>query len=502
MTTPSRCATFRPFRLTAFAAGLTLLAGCDPIGGGTGPVSLTINGPDGTADAATGTIHECIRTGVTALLSFDNGSVGDFTNRVVWTSSNPAVVRVANLRDTLVPGSTDVFFGGGVLTPVAPGTARITASFSGFTDVIDITVRPLPDMVMEQRDIGTGLQRGLALVTPRPAELVDPDTQLGTGTPGPATRQRLGPLTSIDLTVTADLDGVPTRVDPAAQWSFDAAPTGAATPNTGIATINGDGEISTVAANARPLVARASFDACGRSIATAINVAPIQSLSLVPEFGAQPLIVPNTERFFALADFGDGPEQDISATISFTSGATGTGSFLSAFIGLPNLLSSVAANATPILITATTPDPDTDDDEIDSVVGTTTQTVVADTLIAMNAIRIEPQNPVVIAGSSMICPLRVIGTYASGTEQEVTRRASYTSATPTVAQVSSVPQTAGQVSTGGRTPGTSVITATIVEGTTTRTATTTYTLVAPGTPRPVGGFCGETLAPLPFDLVP
>lgn len=486
MTKPDRRSTLPSLRLTAFAAGLVFLAGCNPIGNGTGPVSMTLNGPDGTPDAATGTVYECIRAGVTAALTFDNGSVGDFTNRVVWTSSNPDVVRVSNLNTEPVPGVEGAFFGRGVLTPVAPGTARITAQFSDFTRFIDITVRPAPPMVMQQRDVGTGLIRDLAAADPLP-----PDGDLVS----PRTRQRMGPRTTIDLTVTADLDGRPTRVDPVALWSFDAAPEGAAVANSAIASIDSEGVVSTVAANDRSLVARATFPPCGKSLATTITVSKIQQLTLVPEYGSQPLIAPNTERYFALADFGNGPEQDVSATITYTSSNTAVGAFLSAFIGIPNLLSSVAANAAPFTITATTPDQDAADEMVGPVVGTTTQTVVADTLVS---IALEPQNPTAIAGSSIICPLRVVGTFASGATQDITRRATYSSGTLSVATVSSVPQTAGQVAVGSREPGTSVITATVANGTTPLTATTTYNLVA----APAAETCPQSFAPLPPFPVP
>ena len=389
--TTTRMSPLRQVPLAALSAGMVLLAGCNPVGGGTGPTRLVINGPNGVADAATGDAFVCIRSGLTATLFFEDGSAADFTQRVVWTSANPTNLRVSNLgTDPLPPPATSGFLPPGILTPGAATagseTVRITATFSGLSDTIDMRVNPAPAFALMQRNIGTGLNQPLAAApVPTPAD------------PTVTQSLRMGPATTVDLTVMATLGGIPTRVDAAANWTFDPAPDGATPSNDATAVINADGVVSAVAANTRPLIARATFTPCNQSVAAQVTVSPFVALSLVPEFGAQRLIAPNTERYFVMADFGNGPEQDISPTTALSSSDGAVGSFISALIGIPNLLSSVAAGG-PITLTVTLP---TVPGQAEANRASIQQSVVADTLVS---IVLEPATVSSVAGSGTVCP--------------------------------------------------------------------------------------------------
>ncbi len=487
--TMTRCSSpSRAFPLAAVTAGLVLLAGCNPIGGGTGPTRLVINGPTGTADAATGDTYVCLRSGLTATLFFENGTSADFTQRVNWSvlPADESFLKISNFDRT--SGQA-----GGVLTPVSATAGeqrvRVTASFSDLTDSIDMRVMPKPDFMLMQRNIGTNLNE------PLPA---------GTSPTDPTVTSifKIGPLTAVDLTLVASLGGTPTRIDTAATWGFDTAVPGTQVgsvsnaANQTIATIGTDGLVTGSTADARTLTARATFEPCNQSIAAQVTVAPIRSIRLVPEFGAQPLIVPNTERYTVLAGFDeDGVEQNVSPFSTITSSNGTVGNFVSALIGVPNLLSSIAAGG-PITLTVTVPTivtPMAPETIPVRHAPTIQQTVVADTLVS---IALEPATVSAVVASATACPLRLVGTYSSGAQQDITRRATFSTSDSTVAIVSSLPLTAGQVGSSGLTPGTATITATLANGTATPfTATSTFTSVAPTTdPAPS---CPQSFDPLP-----
>lgn len=490
----TRPSLLRAVSLVAFSASLAGLAGCNPIGNGTGPraMGLVINAPDGTADSPTGAAYGCIRTGVTASLFFENGSAADFTQRVTWSIDpvDQPFLTVSNFSSTATSSQA-----GGVLTPgtVPAGTTRVvrvTARFSDLTDSIDITVNPKPDIQLLERNIGTNL------LAPLPTPTAPPDASV-------VGALRLAPLTSADLALVANLGGRPTRIDTAANWTFDTAVAGTGVTSVRnsadalIATISTDGVITATTADPQTLTARATLAACGDSLATQVTVSPVRSVRLVPEFGAQPLIVPNTERYKVLAGFDEnGLEQDVSPFSVLTSSNTAVGNFIGSLLGIPNLFSSVAAGG-PVTLTVTTPAvvaPTPPETTPVRNAPTITQTVVTDTLVSID---LQPATLSAVVGGSTVCPTRVVGTYASGAQQDITRRATFTSSDTATAIVSSIPLTAGQVGSSGLVPGMATITATVPSGTDTPfTDTAVFTSVAPSTtdPAPV---CDAPFAELP-----
>lgn len=478
----------RTIPLAAFTASLVMLTGCNPIGGGTGPTRLVINGPTGTADAPSGDTYVCLRSGLTATLFFENGTSADFTQRVNWSvlPADESFLKISNFDRT--SGQA-----GGVLTPVSATAAeqrvRVTASFSDLSDSIDMRVMPKPDFMLMQRNIGTNLNEPL----PAGSSPTDPTV---TGI------FKIGPSTAVDLALVANLGGTPTRIDTAVTWGFDTAVPGTQVgsvnnaANQTIATIGNDGLVTGGTADPQTLTARATFEPCNQSIAAQVTVAPIRSIRLVPEFGAQPLIVPNTERYTVLAGFDeDGVEQNVSPFSTITSSDGTVGNFVSALIGVPNLLSSITAGG-PITLTVTVPaivTPMAPETIPVRHAPTIQQTVVADTLVS---IALEPATLSAVVASATVCPLRLVGTYSSGAQQDITRRATFSTSDNTIAIVSSLPLTAGQVGSSGLTPGTATITATLANGTSTPfTATSTFTSVAPtADPAPS---CPQSFDPLP-----
>jgi hypothetical protein len=119
---------------------LTLgLAACD-IGQGNRPESLrfVVSTTDLT-DVTRINVFECFTRTPTVLAEFTDGIPGDFTQRVRYTSSNTAVVLASN-GDIAVPGDPDQVYNRGVLLPVRPGNAVVTAEFAGLTATVDVTV--------------------------------------------------------------------------------------------------------------------------------------------------------------------------------------------------------------------------------------------------------------------------------------------------------------------------------------------------------------------------
>lgn len=439
-----------------FCASLLGLSGCDPIGSGAGPVRLIVNSPDGTTDATAGRVFQCLRTGVSATLVFDDGGLADFTQRVRWTSSNPEVLRVSN-GDEPLPSPAVGFYQPGVLTPVAPGTSTVTATFSGFSDSIVITV---------------GTPSGFFV------QAKNPQTNIATDIPGGAIR--IGPNTAIDLDVQAILDGATVNVDAAAAWAF-------VTPNTAVATIDPASGVIVGVAAGDPLIARVSFASCASTVDTAITVAPITAITMVPPpaLATDPLIVGNTQPFTVLADFGDGgPQQDISLQAVYTSTNTAVAAF-NLVPGITNLLSSLTAGSTDVSAAFTV-------GKTDTAPGTVfpTQVVSVSTAVdVLNGISMAPAEVTFPAGSNLITPLVVTGTYASGKTQDVTRRTLFTSENTAIVNVSNNTQTAGQVVSGGPTVGTAKITASVANpadtaGTAPFTATASFTTTATPAPTP------------------
>jgi len=439
-----------------FCASLLGLSGCDPIGSGAGPVSLVVNSPDGSVDAATGRVFQCLRTGVTATLIFDDGGAADFTQRVRWTSSNPAVLRVSN-GDEPLPSPAVGFYQPGVVTPVAPGTSTVTATFSGFSDSIVITV---------------GTPSGFFL------QAKNPQTNIATDIPGGA--MRIAPTSAIDLDVQAILDGATVNVDAAAAWSF-------VTPNTAVATIDPASGVIVGVAPGGPLTARVSFASCDVTADTTISVAPISSISLVPPAAlvSDPLIVGNTQPYTVLAEFNDGgPPQDLSIQALFISSNTAVAAF-NLVPGITNLLSGLTAGG-PINLSATFTSGATATTA--GTVFTTPMVSVSTAVDVLTGISMAPATVTFPAGSNLITPLTVTGIYASGRTQEVTRRTLFTSDNTAIVNVSNNTQTAGQVVSGGPDVGTATITGAVADpadtaGTTPFTATAAFTTTA-STPTP------------------
>ena len=214
---------------TALAPALALLvAGCGSLGEGVEPVSAAILPQGGQSGEASTKAFTCLNKGLSYIVTFSNGSSGDFASRARFSSSNPDVVRVSN-GDIAVPEQTGLFFQRGTLVPVMPGTATVSVQYLGFANQIEVTVKSPQSYT----------------VKPAVADLAARST--------------------LDLTASMMLDGVDTNVDAATSWAI-------VTPNTAIATIDSIGGLLTGVAAGSGLTARARIPGCSLTADATVEV--------------------------------------------------------------------------------------------------------------------------------------------------------------------------------------------------------------------------------------
>lgn len=388
------------------------LAGCGGLGQGNGPVSAAILPQGGLSGDASTKAFTCLPKSLGFIVTFNDGSAGDFASRTTFTSSNPAVARVSN-GDIAVPEQTGLVYLRGTILPGSPGTTTITANYLSFSRSIVVTVR-------------------------------DPQSFKITPATIDVAAKSVG-----DLNVVMVLDGVETAVDSAVSWAF-------VTPNTAVATIGElTGLISGVAAGG-PLTARARIPGCGLTADATVNVANLQSLALTREFGSNPnLIVGTSEKVIATGTLDNGRTQDLSGQVTYT---TSDASALSFFGGsLANLALAVkASSAVQIGASFTT---------LSIAAAPITITPVADSL---SSISVSPTAVDVLAGANT--SFKATGNYASGATQDLTRHVGWNSSDFALANIqssfsSTVVDAAGQVATAGYGAGKSVtITASATSG--------------------------------------
>jgi hypothetical protein len=416
---------FSPRRIRALATTLLMAfavvacSGSSGVGNGVGPSYIVIVPIGGVAGAPETKIFECIPSQLQALLYFTNGAVGDFSSRVIWSSSNTGAVTVSN-GDIPVAGQPGQVYLHGAMVPVGPGTAVVTANYQGITSTIRVDVGT-PDSITVKR-----VDENMTSVPTN-----------NTSTIGVGTVQ--------DFTVTAVEDGVEKNVEnPNNQsWSFDV-------PNTGVATVSSAGSVTGIGPGG-PLSLSAVFPTCNQQASTTINVANITAISVQPEFAGNPsLIVGNTEKFFAFADFGNGPEQDISPQAIFSSSVPSALSFGSA-TGITNLASASSAGGVAVVTASYTAGGNA------LVSAGLNVATVNDTL---QSIAVTPKTASAVAGSDQLVQFNAIGTYISGATQDVTRGVTWSVDEPTIATISNQTNTAGVASSASATVGTTTVTAT------------------------------------------
>lgn len=315
------------------------LSACD-VGEGNRPVSIRF--VNSTADITTltsTTAYECFTQAVVLVADFTDGIPGDFTSRVQFVSSDPAVVRVSN-ADVPVTGSSDLVYSRGILVPVAPGTATISAEFAGLKAALQVTVRRPESLTVtteRMRDSDGVTIHGVDKMVPGSTQQLVATAVLNDGTQ------------SSTLNVTA-----------LGQWTDDATDD--------IATINAStGLVGALKTTTTPIKATVSFPPCSANPPTGEAFdfqaeyeikAPARKLAIITEPGypTQNGAMPagSSQILRVLADFdtdaSNGEGQDLTFKgATFTTDTTAVFSYspLSAL-----LIAGPTASTTPTQITA------------------------------------------------------------------------------------------------------------------------------------------------------
>ncbi len=330
---------FRSVLRGAAAACAVALAACsDPVGSGVAPQSVIIAAPAPNAPVALQTLQtfECLTSQVRAIMVFSNGSEGNFTARVKWSSSNPGAVAVSN-GDIKVNGGTG-FYAPGVLVPVQAGNAIITADYDGIISHLPVSVGTPDSIQLKAFLYGDYIPLTSLNNVGNGSSSSSGGSSSGSSGGGSFT---LGNGTSEKLAVTALLNGVETDISDYAVFGFQVPDSNVAVFEAGSSTLEAINE-------GGPLVPVASFPPCDLTNITdptniiSFNVSRVQNITLQPEFagsssssssggsssGSLPqLIVGNTEMFKVIATLANGAQQDVSTQSTLTSSAPTIASF-------------------------------------------------------------------------------------------------------------------------------------------------------------------------------
>jgi hypothetical protein len=378
---------------------VALLSACDINGIGQGNRIETLSIQKATTTGLFGssdnTAYLCFSDKLIAVGTFSDGGLGDYSARGVWSSSNPAVVKVSN-GDIQLPTDETLAFASGTIIPVAEGTATISVEFVGLHASYEVTVKPIEALTLNQTAI------------------------------------TLAPETSSTLRLSALVAGYEIDATNAAAWSFDNEDDSVATIGASTGTVTG-------MAAGGPLTARAEFPLCAdnaevQNLTATVNVAVPESLSLEREFTDVPegeLIVGTTEALKVTANFADGNTQDVSLQVPVNSDNT------DAVVSLGVLPSYVTASAVgQANLTAVYGGDDGNDEEGDTDPPEVTSNALSLTGIerTLESISITPQNARVTALGTI--QLQAIGSYDGGTvSQPLTRSVVWSASDATVISV-------------------------------------------------------------------
>lgn len=431
------------------AAGTGLAACSGAVGSGNAPQRAEIAAPGTLRQIDTLRMYQCLTSAVSALVFFTDNSVGDFTGRVKWSSSNPGAVMVSN-GDVPIKG-TSSFYAPGTLVPAGPGNAIVTADYFGIVSQLAVSVGTPQDITVK------GVLEGNYI----------PLNRYNLNSTDATTGFSMGSGTSLQLAVTGILDGVETDITRFANLGFQVA-------NDNVATISTASPTLLAVNPGGPMVPVASFAPCDltnitdQSKAIPFTVQHVQSISLLPEFlqadTTQPvsstnplpaLIVGNSEKFVVAGNLANGDVQDITAQSTLT--LQPTGSTAAAFTS--NILNALAPGG--IFISATFAGANAGLTAPSIAITTRTVQLSAitvcwtDQFTQIQACPTTQPIASVTAGSLTPVQFHAIGTFngvqpgPGGTEvpivQEVTRQTTWSSSNPSIASINTASLTIGQV---------------------------------------------------------
>ncbi len=402
--------------------------------------------------------YQCIQSALDLVATFSQSDddLALFTSRATWSSSNPAIVKVSN-GDEPNPLNDAFMLAKGILLPIAPGSAVITASYLDLQASITVDVSSTGGFRIEPADPHVALNsvRVLQLLT--------------------------------------TIDGEDIDVSSNAQASFqvendDVARLSLAATGAPLVTGWGVGE---------PMNLDMTLPVCGQTYTATVRVAEPVSLALTHEDGfSGDLVVGNNERIKVMADFGEGPEQDLTSQSTLNRNTDDTTASSRIAFTNPFVRSIATGNAVPVNATCcvlnrnaeeegSTPDTT---DEGEGAAYTSNDLVFSPVAGDLTSFTIDPVDPTLEQGDSL--QFKAIGTFDGGVRtQPVTRLVLWTSAATSIGYFtanSSLSTLTGTVYanvdssiTENRTVTLTATPSTTIDGSTTTTPITTTLTVTP-----------------------
>jgi plastocyanin len=374
----------------------------------------------------------------TATGTFSDNSTQNLTNSVTWASATTSVATIN---------------AAGLATAVAQGTSKITASLNGVSGSTTMTVSPAVLQSIAVTPANPSVAKGLTEQFTATGTFSDHSTQdltdsatWSSGTTSVATINSSGLATTLatgSSTISATFSGVTgstsLTVAPAALVSIAVSPanprivkgqtqqftaTGNYTDSStqdltnsvawssdtpSVATINAAG----LATSVTPGNAKISATLSGVTGSTKLNVTAgiLVSIAITP---VNPTVNKGeTEQFVATGTFSDSSTQDISSSVTWT---TGTSSV--ATISATGLASTLAQGTTSVTAS------------LNGISGSTTLTVNPAALVS---IAVGPANPSIVKGQTQ--QFTATGTFTDNSTQDLTSVVTWNSATPSVATI-------------------------------------------------------------------
>ncbi len=315
------------------------------------PLLVSIAVSPVTASIPVGTSQQFTATG-----TYGDGSTQNLTSSATWSSSSATIASVTS---------------SGLASGIGKGSATITAAFGTISGSATLTVAQ-PALVS-------------IAITPGNASFA-----LGTTQPLKA----IGTYT----------DGSTLDISTSVTWN---------TANSGIATVNAQGLVASVAVGGTSVTA--TLGSISGTTTLTVNPATLVSIAITPAIPAIPL--GTTVQFSATGTFTDGSTQNVTDTVQWSSDATAVAT-ISNSTGSQGLARSVETGTANITATS------------GSVQGTTTLTVTSAALVS---IAVTPENPTIALGTTQ--QFVATGTFTDSSTQNLTSTATWSSDTPSSAPI-------------------------------------------------------------------
>ncbi len=411
----------------------------------------------------------------TATGTFDDGSTQNLTFDATWASDTPAFATIS-----------DAIASKGLATAVAEGTATISATFDGVTGTTTLTVTApiletitvtpanptIPNLTTQQFTATGNFSDGTTVNLTSQVSWASSNPALVTiDTAGVASA-----LAGGTVTISASLDGITGSTGLTVSGAALASITVSASSPPTLTIADGttvqfialgsfaDGNTDDITSqvtwdSSNPAVASISNSSGSRGLATAeapgsttitaslgnvrgqntlsVTGAILQSITIDPLNAS--IADDTTRQFTATGNFSDGNPQGITRDVTWSSSN-------------PNVATISNSGGTDGLATALAPGVTTITATFNGVSAATNFTV---TSAVITSITISPGNQTLLDGDTR--QLRATGSFSDATSQEVTELATWSSSNTSVATVSTVPGSKGEVEAVA--PGTATITA-------------------------------------------